>query len=522
MTEPRAETAELVTRSLSAAAERTFEDRLDEQAAWLREAITSGEMDNGDFTVGLEMEAYAVSDAAAAGGSSADGGLARLPESVFETPAANPELGEHNVEINTEPTVLDEAGLRTQADEIRTRTEAATAAAREAGRELVLDGMWTLPPEEGTMEYLSATAERDGVVFAENMRQYPRYVAIDNHAREYAGGTLSLSVPHVEATFPTILFESLATSIQPHLQVPTAAELPAYYNAAIRTLGPVVALTTNSPFLPADVYEADADPTAVVDDTYHELRIPVFEQSVNQTPNAKVRVPRDIERATDVVDAVCADDSYAPFLREWAENGDDRETLSDRVWEFDHKRGTYWRWLRCVIGGAAVDANNDERSLRIEYRPIPTQPTVADVVGVQTLVAGLIHGLVTADHPITELPWDAAESGFYAAMRDGLDAELPWVTADGDRTTDRETVFEEVFAYARRGLDAAGVPAADVESYLEPIETRWETRTTPSRWKKDRVRSAVADGARLPAAIAEMQREYVRRSRTTDSFGEWI
>ncbi len=546
MNESRAETIDLVRRSLSAETERAFEKRLDEQAAWLREAITNGDLDNGDLTIGLEMEVYAVTSADDDGVTAVDTAdsdttgpdvtgsdtvphsdpdrprLARLPEAVFETPAANKELGTHNVEVNTEPTVLSGAGLRAQVEEIRTRTSAAQAAAREHDRELVLDGMWTLPPEEGTVEYLSAVTEPEGIVFAENMRQDPRYVAIDNHAREYADGRFPLSVPGVDLAFPTILFESLATSIQPHLQVPTAEAFPAYYNTAIRTLGPVLALCTNSPFLPADVYRDVADPGTVVDDTYHELRIPVFEQSVNQTPNAKVKVPRDIEQVADVVDNVRADDPYAPFLREWMEGETDRETLSDRLWEFDHKRGTYWRWLRCVIGGDPVDEHNTERSLRIEYRPIPTQPTVDDVIGVQTLVVGLIHGLVTADHPITDLPWTDAKAGFYGAMREGLDAELPWVTVDGDRTRDRAAVFDEVFTYARQGLADAGVPATDIESYLAPIEARWDARMTPSRWKKARVSDALSGGADLPTAIAEMQREYLSRSRSADSFDEWL
>jgi hypothetical protein len=232
-------------------------------------------------------------------------------------------------------------------------------------------------------------------------------------------------------------------------------------------------------------------------------------------------VPADIADADEVVDRVVADDLCAPFLREWLDESD-RETLADRVWEFDHKRGTYWRWLRCVVGGDPVDGDNDEESLRIEYRPLPTQPTVTDVVGLQALTAGLVRGLVAADHPIAELPWDAAEASFYSAVEHGLDADLAWVTADGERTGDREVIYDEVFAYARRGLDEAGVPGGDVDRYLEPIEARWEARTTPSAWKKARVREALEAGADLGSAITAMQREYVQRSRDADAFADWL
>jgi hypothetical protein len=519
MTEKTAQTVELVTRSLDPETVPEFEERLAEQAEWLKVAIEDGQMDNADFAVGLEMEVHAVTG----GNESTSARLARLPDGVFETPAANKELGLHNVEINTEPTILSEAGLAAQAAEIRERTGAAKAAAREHDCELVLDAMWTLPPSDGAMSYLSATETHESVVFAENMRQDPRYVAIDNHALEYTDRErISLSVPGADVEFPSILFESLATSIQPHLQVPSAEEFPAYYNAAIRTLGPILALSANSPFLPAGLYADVEEPERLVGETHHELRIDVFEQSVNRTPNRKVRVPRDIETTGDVVDRVLEDDRYAPFLREWIEDDTERETLSDRIWEFDHKRGTYWRWLRCVLGGDHVDPDNNKHSLRIEYRPIPTQPTITDVVGIQALVSGLLRGLVEAEHPIAELPWEAAESSFYSAVESGLDAELEWMRPDGERTTDRDVIFGDIFEHARIGLDAAGVPADDIERYLAPIETRWDVRTTPSSWKKARVRKALAEGADLSTAIGRMQREYIRRSRESGSFAGWI
>ena len=515
MTDDRPNTVDLVQRSLHHETAATFRTRLESQADWLRTAIDEGRMDNADFAVGLELEAYAVAD-----GDTTASRLARLPEAVFEEPAANKELGLHNIEINTDPTLLGEAGLAAQADEIRERTAATRAAAAEHDREIVLDAMWTLPPREGAADYLSATTDHDDIVFADNMRQYPRYVAIDNDAIRHAGGEIPFSVPGVEATFPSILFESLATSIQPHLQIPSADDFPAYYNTAIRTLGPVLALSTNSPFLPAGFYDT-ADPAAVVDETPHELRIAVFEQSVNQTANAKVRVPRDIDATTDIVDRVVDDDLYAPFLREWLVDGD-RETLADRLWEFTHKRGTYWRWLRCVVGGDDINDANNAHSLRIEYRPLPTQPTVTDIVGLQALVVGAIRGLVAADHPLATLPWAAAETSFYAAMTDGLDAELAWVSADGERTTDSDLIFAELFEYARQGLEHSGLSSRAIDAYLEPIKARVEAGMTPSGWKKQQVRDRLDQGADLAAAIDGMQHGYIRRSRNTDSFAEWL
>ncbi|WP_372479595.1 hypothetical protein ACAH01_13880 [Halomicrobium sp. HM KBTZ05] len=565
---------DLVGRSLSGESDAEFRERIAEQADQLRDAIEAGTFDNEDFAVGLEVEVYAIDaepepatdddgedepdeatlDADLSGGSVGDlgslepagedavddsfesdgddeadepymdpddweGRLAELPESIFGTAAAK-ELGVHNAEINTDPDVLGPTGLAVQTTSIEMRIKKARDAAREANRELVLDAMWTIPPAAGSVSYLSDVEERDGFVFAENMRQDPRYVALDNEALGHAGGEIDFSVPGASHSFPTILFESLTASIQPHLQIPDSDAFPAYYNAAIRTLGPMVALTANSPLLPADMYDAVEDPRALLEDTHHELRIAAFEQSVNTSENPKVRVPSDIETTTEVVDRVVEDDLFAPFLREWIEDGT-RSGLHDTYWEFDHKRGTYWRWLRCVIGGDPVDGAGDERSLRIEYRPIPTQPTVADTIAVQVLTAGLLRGLVVADHPLAELPWQDAEASFYSAAREGPDADLAWVTADGQRTTDHDAIYDEVFEYARRGLASQDVPESQIDEMLAPIERRRALGTTPSQWKLDRVGEYLSEHD-LPDAICEAQRDYYELSREHDTFADWL
>ncbi|MDS0259680.1 hypothetical protein NDI56_09780 [Haloarcula sp. S1CR25-12] len=449
-----------------------------------------------------------------------EGRLTRLPDVVFEG-EANKELGLHNAEINTEPNTFDGAGMEVQTTAVEMHTKQARQQASKHNCELILDAMWTIPPEEGGEAYLSDHENRDGVILAENMRQAPRYVALDNEAVRHAGGAIDFSVPGYEGSFPTILFESLATSIQPHLQIPDSDAFPEYYNAAIRTLGPLVALSTNSPFLPADFYPADTDGEWLCENTDHELRIAAFEQSVNTSDRPKVKVPRDIDTVSDVVDRVVTDDLFGPFLREWLDESE-REALDDRIWEFDHKRGTYWRWLRCVVGGAPVEGASDERSLRIEYRPLPTQPHVKDMIGLQALTVGLIRGLVVADHPVTELPWQEAERSFYAAASDGLDADLSWVTVHGERTTDHEVIFDEIFRYARLGLEAQEIPETRIDEYLGPIEERYAAGETPSSWKVDRVRAHLDDGLALDEAMMEMQREYFEHCREHHAFAEWL
>jgi gamma-glutamyl:cysteine ligase YbdK (ATP-grasp superfamily) len=538
--------AALVRRALSPAAAEEFDRRVREQGDRLADAIAAGAFDNDALTLGMELEAYAVDENCR---------LAELPADVFD-PAAK-ELGLHNAEINAAPTPLSTAGIADQAETLAADLETTRERAREHGLEIVLDAMWAVAPAEGTVEYLNdveidrgelaeegtSTAEPpvvpgpdpdDPVVVARNMRRDPRYGALDNEALRRADGVLPFEVPGATVDFYSILFESFATSIQPHVQVPEVEAFPRYHNLATRTLGPLLALSTNSPFLPADCYDADADPEQVVEATHHELRIAAFEQSMNQACR-KVRVPDDLSDSTDVVEHVVADDTYAPFLAEWVGDGpadadaesDERDAGDDPVdiadcWEFDYKRGTFWRWVRGVVCGDPVEGACNERSLRIEYRPLPTQPTVRDIVGIQVLTAGLLHGLATSDHPLCDLPHAAAERSFYAAVENGLDADLAWMTADGERTDDHDAIFTEVFEYARRGLDEQGVDRETQERYLAPIEARVERGMTPSIWKKQQVQTALDDGATFEEALSAMQREYVRLSRERETFADWL
>jgi hypothetical protein len=497
-----------VERSVDPETRATFDRRVREQAERIREDIRTGRLDTGEFAVGMELEAYAVDD---------DGRIARIPESVFERAGCGKELGVHNFEVNSAATEFDAAGIADQAERIRASVDAATDALAAEGLAPVLDAMWTLPPPEGTDAYLGTVEERSDVVVAANMRHHPRYVALDNEILDRSGGEITLEVPGATLSYRSILMESLATSIQPHLQIPDAASFPQHFNVALRTLGPVLSLASNAPFLPADCY--DDDP-AVIDATPHELRIPVFEQSINAGAprgEGKVRFPSDVARATDVVDRVVADETYAPVL---GDPDPDASPYRSTVAEYDHKRGVHWRWIRGVVGGQPVGTEREGASLRIEYRPLPTQPTVADTVSLQVLVVGLVRGLVAAEHPLSDLPWAAARDCFYDVVDEGPAADLAWLTADGDRTADRAVVYDELFEYARRGLRAAGLDEAAVDDYLDPVERRRDGQV-PSAWKKARVREAVDDGATLPAAIERMQRAYIERAGGDAVFVDW-
>jgi hypothetical protein len=506
------EHVEEIERSQQDSTLEEFRSRTREQAEKLREMLKSGEFENQDFTIGLELEAYAVDE---------EGHVAVISDEVLDQAPFAPELGMHNAELNTDPDVLDPEGLRDQSDELESLFSEANRFLSSHGMRLTLDSVWTLHPEDGE-EFLKAVQEHGDHSFAENMRSATRYHILNNAITEHHDGGIEFDVPGASQVFPSMLFECLATSLQPHLQVPLPERFAEYFNAANRTMAPVLALTTNSPFLPPELYNDYDDPRDLVEESLHELRVPIFERSVNPGSDygeKKVRFPRDLESTEELFEAVAEDHTYDPALSEWRE---EKEGFRSEFWEWNYQRKTFWRWNRPVVGGEPVEGACDERSLRLEYRPVPTQPSVKDILSVQALVVGAVHGIVEEKHPVAEVDWSRSKSSFYDVVEDGLNAELAWKSPEHGRTSDQETVFEELFGLAEAGLADRGVPQKQIDELLQPMKVRWRKGMTPSTWKKREVMNRLRNGATLEHAIHGMQQEYIQLSHEKQSFAEWI
>ena len=491
----------------------TFRSEAEADAEVVKAELRNGTFDNHQSIVGLEYEFYAVAEGRWSDGDGDDYSLMRVPRRLLELIGFEKELGLHNAEMTTSPQPLNAYGLRAQESEVLARLQAALECTQAEGIRLVSDGLWTIPPTgETARNYLSDSVTESGVDVATNMSDAVRYHAMANSPT--LPDRFSVDAPHVDLQSDTVMPESLITSIQPHYQVPHAADLPDYFNYALRVAGPLLALGVNSPFFPPDLYE-EVPPDAILADSWHENRIAVFESVLNTEDAVKVRFPEDLETVEQAVDRVAADPTVVPMPVERGDRFDDQFATLRR------KHGTYWRWVRPVFDGATrSDAN-----ARIEFRPIAAQPTVRDSMAFQAVFAGLMESLPQRRHPVIDQEWSTAEENFYAAVRDGVGSEQAWVANDGVETTDTERIYEDIFSHARDGLTSAGCTERQADRYLEPLRERVRTGTTPASWKRREVRERLDDGDSLARAIEGMQRTYIRKQEETlldDTFADWL
>ena len=488
-----------------------FDDRVSAEAEALKDAIRNGTFDNPQGLLGLEYEFYAVRGEDPETMGTPAGSLCHIPRRTRSYVGFEKELGLHNAEMSTTPQPLNEHGIAGQAAAVRARLAAARRAMVPHDMRFVSDGIWTIPPvEEPATEHLTDSVTVDGITIATNMAASPRYHAMANSDVDHR---MTIDLPYASLAADTIMPESLTTSIQPHYQVPRVEDFAEYFRYAVRLAGPLLALGVNAPLLPPSLYD-DIDPFEGLNEAHHDHRIHVFESIMNGPSIEKVRFPTDVESAADAIDRIVADETIVP-----AELSD-RGRFDDSFAHLRHKHGTYWRWVRPVFDGATRSAAN----ARIEFRPLSGQPTIRDTIALQAAFAGAVSGMTATMHPVVELEWERARENFYAAARNGLDADLTWITADGEQTTDLVAIFADLFEQAEIGLGHECLADDDVIHYLDPLRYRVEERLTPAAWQLANAQKAVEDGETLADAIVRSKRAYLReqdRTFLSGSFADW-
>lgn len=458
-----------------------YAERLRAETALLGEWFRDDVFSQRDRMGGFELEAWLVDS------------MARpMPVNeqflkTLDNPMVVPELARFNVELNDHPQHLWGSALsRFEASLGATWEQCAHVAAELQARLLMIGILPTVREAELTQE---------------NMSDLKRYRALNEQVlRLREGQPLELDIhgrEHLRTAHRSVMLESATTSFQLHLKVHPRHATRAY-NAGLVMSAPMVAITSNSPYLFGH-------------DLWDETRIPLFEQSVaiggiagaSHGPLRRVSFGSGYVRES-IHECFIENEQHYPVLLPMH--------YYEGLEQMSHLRlhnGTIWRWNRPLIG---FDYDGIPH-LRIEHRVVPGGPTVVDIIANAAFFFGLIQFLMQAgEAPEQCLPFAAARDNFYATARHGLEAQVTWL--DGRKGPVRALLLEQLLPAARAGLQALEMDHHDIDRYLDIIEGRARNAMTGAAWQ----RAWVDRHGRDMEALTEA---YYQRQETGDPVHSW-
>jgi CBS domain-containing protein len=373
------------------------------------------------------------------------------------------ELALYNLEANIEPRELTGSCFFALEARVRELVEAARAAARELGAEVILTGI--LP-----------TLLRSDVTF-DNITPHERYYALNAALAQLRGGEPHrLQIEGIDELYiedDSVILESCNTSFQVHLQV-GGSEFAEVYNVAQVVTAPVMAAAVNSPILFGK-------------HLWNETRIALFRQSVDArsgTLHVRELYPR-VRFGEDWIEESVTElfqEDVARFRVLLATEIDEdpmavlRRGGVPTLHALRLHNGTVYRWNRPCYG-----VTNGAPHLRIECRVLPAGPTVVDEVANAAFWSGFVLGAREAYGDVrARIDFADAKANFLAASRHGLEAGFRWL--DGRAVGARRLILDEALPLARSGLAGVGVSSDDIDKYLGILHDRVETGVTGARW----------------------------------------
>jgi hypothetical protein len=471
-----------------------FRERLEQCLSELERLLARPGFGTGPVTIGAELEACLVDDAARP-----------LPRNqAVRLLAADPrialELNRFNLELNASPVPLAGRPFTALAGELGPLLARAGAAARAHHGRIALIGI--LPTL--SLAHLDLGMVTDAA----------RYRALDRGLRRLHRGPFLVRIAGqepLELATEHVTIEGANTSFQLHLRV-APADFTRIYNAAQLATAPALAAAGNSPtFLGRRLWE--------------ETRIALFKQSVeDRDHDGPRRGPARAAFGTGwlrggalelFTEGVRRHEPLLPFVSD-APSGR-ANPGAPALNELRLHQGTVWRWNRAVYDPAAGG------HLRIEMRALPAGPTVTDMLANAAFLIGLTLWLAGQDERWTyALPFERADHGFYRAAQHGLAAELSWPawTSDRVRTVPAADLVPELLPAARQGLLGAGVAAAEADRLLGVIGARVATGQTGAAWQRAAL-AAAEPGRSRDEALTVMLGRYLSRAAAGQPVHTW-
>ena len=460
---------------------RDFRRHLAAETQLLARLAGANGFSDSRFVAGFELEAWLLDHAG-------------FPNPVNQSylqalndPMVVPELSRFNVELNAPPVEMGPGAL--------SKLEASMQRTWGACQQ-VAHGMDTVLAMIGILPTI-----RNEDLCLENISAMNRYDVLNAQVLEQRNGApIRIDITgedHLALEREDVMLEAATTSFQLHLQVPFE-RAARYYNASLITCAPLLAAGTNSPLLFGRRL-------------WHETRVPLFEQAVDVGGYAGLD-DAEVRRVTFGRDYVSGS-----LLELFEENLHHYPVLlpmpqqesAERLPHVRLHNGSIWRWVRPLIGFDAAGRGH----VRLEQRVLPSGPTVLDMGANAAFFFGLVNALATAHRaPEEQLSFADARAGFYAAARDGLDAELVWLDGRGHKA--RDLILDECLPMARRGLREFGLDDDEAGRALDIVEMRARSGLTGAAWQLGHL-------SRVGGDTQRMMMDYLENQRTGAPVHEW-
>ena len=375
------------------------------------------------------------------------------------------EIARFNLEANLTPLSLTGRCFQQMEKELNELLSLVRKSAETFGADVLLSGI--LP----TLQKSDLTLE--------NLAPIPRYSQLNEGVMRLRGGPFSIHIKgldELQISHDNVMMESCNTSFQVHFQT-SPAEFASHYNMAQAITAPVLAAAVNSPLLFGHRL-------------WQETRVALFQHSIDSRSrtqlargqptrvsfgdrwlkNSVVELFHDqISRFRPIMITQPDEDPFQLLAR-----GETPLLSALRM-----HNGTVWRWNRACYGVADGIAH-----LRIENRALPSGPTVQGEMANAAFFVGLMIALPPEYGEIRKrLSFDNAKENFFAAARNGLNAQLKWL--DGKSISATSLILNELLPLARAGLKDARVDSSDIDKYLGVLEERVRSGQTGAQWMLD-------------------------------------
>lgn len=473
---------------------RVFTQALLRDVRALDELLRKDQIESGVRRIGLEQEIFLVDDMWRPAPIAVE-----LLERI-DDPRVTSELGRFNLEFNLDPLLFGGNCLRLMENRLNELLDKVRTTVRDLGSEVVLAGI--LP------------TLRKSDLSIDNMVPADRYYALNDALTRLRGASYDLRIKgtdELRVTHDSVMLEAANASFQVHFQV-GPEEFARLYNMAMAVTGPVLAAAVNSPLMLGRRLWA-------------ETRIAVFQQSVDtRNPISEIRdVPARVSFGREWVDDSVleifkSDVSRFRVLLGREIDEDPFEMMAEgrapSLKALQLFNSTVYRWNRPCYGVA-----NNVAHLRIENRVLPSGPSVRDEVANAAFWFGLLSGLAEEVDDVREvMAFDSVYTNFLSAARHGLEAHLTWF--DGEPVTAQNLICDTLLPLARRGLQARGIDAADIERYLDTVEARVDSRRTGARWQLNSL-AEMGELGTLEERMAALVAATVERQRHARPVHEW-